>query len=108
MVHDMAQSPDDLITVKEAARLARKHPNTIKRWARAGFFSTIKPGGTPNSHLLIDRASFLAYLQSTAVLPSEARLSQKPRNSCLSVGHVSDLSYPRSTAVQPFTNQSAI
>jgi hypothetical protein len=70
MVQRMAPQTAEFISIKEAARLARRHPNTIKRWANSGAFVTIKPGGTRNSRLLIDRASFLTHLRSTVVQPN--------------------------------------
>jgi hypothetical protein len=60
----MAQSTPLFIDIREAAALSGRHPNTIKRWGRAGKFEWNKPGGTRNAPWSIDRASFIEFMRN--------------------------------------------
>lgn len=44
MARTAAQSPEDLIDVRRAAALVGRHPETIRRWIRAGRLAATRRG----------------------------------------------------------------
>lgn len=56
---DMPETPEDLLTVSEAARLIQMSPDTIRRYADAG---TLAAQRTPANHRRFRRGDVLALL----------------------------------------------
>jgi hypothetical protein len=59
----MADQTRIFIDIKEAAALSGRHPNTIKRWGRAGKFKWSKPGRARNAQWSIDQQSFIVCMR---------------------------------------------
>lgn len=58
---DMPETPEDLLTVSEAARLIQMSPDTIRRYSDAGTLASVR---TPARHRRFRRADVLALLTS--------------------------------------------
>ena len=65
---------DDMLTVREVARLLHVHPNTLRRWSNKGRIRAyrINPRGD-RRYRLRDIEGFLAQLNSHRDSPSEVR-----------------------------------
>ena len=57
----MPETPEDLLTVSEAARLIQMSPDTIRRYSDAGTLVSVR---TPARHRRFRRADVLALLSS--------------------------------------------
>lgn len=73
----MGQTDDGMLTLAEAARVAERHPETIRRWVRDGVL-TRHAGPVPvqggSVALRIDRAELLAYLVTSGQEPRPPHL----------------------------------
>ena len=56
---DMPETPEDLLTVSEAARIIQMSPDTIRRYSDKGALATVR---TPTNHRRFRRADVLALL----------------------------------------------
>jgi excisionase family DNA binding protein len=59
-----AETPHELMTVRETAELLRVHPNTVYRLAHQGAFPAFKAGPAVSSPIRIARADLDAWLRS--------------------------------------------
>ena len=64
---------DELVTVKEAARLTGKSPDTVKRWIKAGKLKATQTGASDNAPVMVRRADALALVRALAAAPRHHR-----------------------------------
>ena len=65
--HESTSDPSPYLTQDEAARIAHVVRKTIGRWREEELFLSTRPVGRGSGRVLIDRASFLAFLAGEAV-----------------------------------------
>jgi len=69
----------DLLTVTPAARLARKSPDTIRRWLKQGKLKNCQRSKASNAPALISRAELLALCKPATTTGAEKSPPATPR-----------------------------
>jgi len=72
--------PGDLITIREAATRAERHPSTIKRWIKAKRLTTHRNGNGRTASIMVEARELMTLLTDQAPRPRmvEARPEHEP------------------------------